>query len=176
MWLRVSTWEDYPSGPTHKPPLKPTGESGHLSQWEQKLEWRCPQARKCGQPVTAGNGKEMGSFLEPPEHSPAAPFWTFEFQRCKITFFFLSFFGFCLAFFMARPTAYGGSQARDLIRATAVSLQCSHSNARSQSANHPTAHSNARSLTNWGRPGIEPTISWFLVRFVPAVPWLELLK
>ena len=28
------------------------------------------------------------------------------------------------------------------------------------------SHRNARSLTHWARPGIEPTISWFLVRFV----------
>ena len=40
---------------------------------------------------------------------------------------------------------------------------------------HTTAHSNARSLTHWVRSGIEPTTSWFLVRFVSAVPRSELL-
>ena len=35
---------------------------------------------------------------------------------------------------------------------------------------HTTAHSNARSLTHWGRPGVEPAASWFLVGFVSAVP------
>ena len=35
---------------------------------------------------------------------------------------------------------------------------------------HTTAHGNARSLTHWARPGIESTTSWFLVRFVLAVP------
>ena len=29
-----------------------------------------------------------------------------------------------------------------------------------------TAHSNAGSLTQWARPGMEPATSWFLVRFV----------
>ena len=37
-----------------------------------------------------------------------------------------------------------------------------------------TAHGNARSLTHWMRPGIEPEISWFLVRFVSAVPCCDL--
>ena len=39
-----------------------------------------------------------------------------------------------------------------------------------------TAHGNARSLTHWARPGIEPATSWFLVRFVSAVPVWELLS
>ena len=34
------------------------------------------------------------------------------------------------------------------------------------SATHTTAHSNARSLTQWARAGIEPETSWFLVRFI----------
>ena len=40
------------------------------------------------------------------------------------------------------------------------------------SLTYTTAHSNARS--HWVRPGIEPTTSWFLVRFVSAVPWQKL--
>ena len=31
---------------------------------------------------------------------------------------------------------------------------------------HYIAHSNAGSLTHWARPGIEPTTTWFLVRFI----------
>ena len=31
---------------------------------------------------------------------------------------------------------------------------------------YTTAYSNARSLTHWARPGIEPVSSWMLVRFV----------
>ena len=34
------------------------------------------------------------------------------------------------------------------------------------SANYTTAHSNAQSLIHWARAGIEPSTSWFLVRFV----------
>ena len=44
-------------------------------------------------------------------------------------FFFLSFF---FLLFRAEPVAYGGSQARGLIGATAASLCHSHSNARSE--------------------------------------------
>ena len=62
--------------------------------------------------------------------------------------------------FRAEPAAYGGSRARGLIEAVAAS----HS------------HSNARSLTHWARPGIEPETSWFLVGFVSVVPWRKLLK
>ena len=38
---------------------------------------------------------------------------------------------------------------------------------------YTVAHGNTRSLTCWG-PGIESTISWFLVRFVSTVPRWEL--
>ena len=34
------------------------------------------------------------------------------------------------------------------------------------SATYITVHSNARSLTHWARPGIQPESSWILVRFV----------
>ena len=46
---------------------------------------------------------------------------------------------------------------------------------QTMSATYTTAHSNTRSLTHWGRPGIEPTSSCMLVRFVTAEPWQELL-
>ena len=39
---------------------------------------------------------------------------------------------------------------------------------------YTTAHSNAGSLTHWARPEMEPTTSWFLVRFVSTAPWWEL--
>ena len=42
------------------------------------------------------------------------------------------------------------------------------------SVTYTTAHSSARSLTHWVRPGIEPTTSWFLVGFTSAVPQQEL--
>ena len=35
---------------------------------------------------------------------------------------------------------------------------------------YTTAHGNARSLTHWMRPGIEPASSWIPVRFVSAEP------
>ena len=54
-------------------------------------------------------------------------FWCFVF--CFLVFFFL----FCLfAFSRAAPVAYGGFQAKGLIRAVAAGLRQSHSNARSK--------------------------------------------
>ena len=66
------------------------------------------------------------------------------------TYFFLSFFFFCL--FRATRAAYGASQARGWIGAISAGLHHSHSN--------------ARSLTRWVRPGINPASSWILVRLV----------
>jgi len=45
---------------------------------------------------------------------------------------------------------------------------------RAASATYTTAHSNARSLTHWARPGIKPTSSWIRVRFITAEPRWEL--
>ena len=67
------------------------------------------------------------------------------------------FFFFCL--FRAIPTAYGGSQARGQIGATAESLCCSHSN--------------TISLTHRARPGVESVSPWMLVRFIPSEPWQD---
>jgi len=50
-------------------------------------------------------------------------------QICTLLFFFL---------FRASPAAYGGSQARGPIRATAASLHHSHGNARSEPCLRPT--------------------------------------
>ena len=41
------------------------------------------------------------------------------------------------------------------------------------SLTYTTAHGNARSLTRWARPGIEPAASWFLVGFVSPAPQRE---
>ena len=62
--------------------------------------------------------------------------------------------------FRAAPAAYGSSGARGRIGAVAAGLHHSHSN--------------ARSLTHWVRPGIEPTSSWIFFRFVSSAPWREL--
>ena len=43
------------------------------------------------------------------------------------------------------------------------------------SVTYTTAHSNARSLTHWVRPGIEPMSSWILVGFITTEPWQELV-
>ena len=81
------------------------------------------------------------------------------------------------SFFLLRttPVAYGDSQARDWIRAAAAG--CSHSNTRSKLLLvYTTAYGNARLLTHWARPGIEPVSSWILVGCITCLatmgpPW-----
>ena len=64
-------------------------------------------------------------------------------EDIRLSFFFLSFFFFFfLSFSRATPMAYGGSQARGLIRAVAVAY------ARAESVAYTTAHGNAGSLTH----------------------------
>jgi len=60
-------------------------------------------------------------------------FICFLLKKKKNFLFFLLF-----AFSRAAPVAYGGSQARGLIRAVAVSLHQSHSNSGSQPRLRPT--------------------------------------
>ena len=50
--------------------------------------------------------------------------------------------------FRAAPVAYGGSQARGRIGATAAGLGHSHSRIQAVSATYTTAHCNSRSLTH----------------------------
>ena len=94
------------------------------------------------------------------------------------------FFFFFFLLFVAVLTTYGGYQARGPVGVTAAGLLHSHSNAIyiwAPSATYTTAHGNARSLTHWARPGIKPTISWFLVGFVNhwammGTPVFDILK
>ena len=74
----------------------------------------------------------------------------------------LSASSFCL--FRALPAAYGKSQARVWIGATAAGLDHRHSNARSEShlRTYTTTHGSTGLLTHWARPGIKPTSSWIL--------------
>ena len=51
---------------------------------------------------------------------------------------YLILFYFIVFFFRATPAAYGGSQARGLIEATAAGLHQSHSNTRSKLRLQPT--------------------------------------
>ena len=91
-------------------------------------------------------------------------------------------FCFCFRFFFLvfcpfRATqAYGGPQARGPIRAVGCRPmpEPQQSQIWAASSTYTTAHSNVRSLTHWARPGIEPTTSWFLVRFISTVPPWEL--
>ena len=69
-------------------------------------------------------------------------------------YFILFIYLFILVFSRAASVAYGGSPVRGRIGAVATSLHHSHSN--------------ARSLSHWARPWIEPASSWMVVRFIFA--------
>ena len=64
--------------------------------------------------------------------------------------------------------AYGGSQARGLIRAVAAGLHHSHSNSGSELRLRPTPQLTATPVPypTEQDPGIEPATSWFLVGFI----------
>ena len=75
---------------------------------------------------------------------------------------------FFFSLFRAAPAAYRSSQARGWITVTAASLHYSHSNSGSELHLQPTPQLMATPdpLTHWERPGIQPTSSWILVRFL----------
>ena len=54
--------------------------------------------------------------------------------------------------------------------------QPQHLRIRAASVTYTTAHSNAGCLAHWARPGIEPSFSWTLARFITAGPQWELLS
>ena len=89
-----------------------------------------------------------------------------KFGRLLFLFLLLCVYLFC--FFRATPMAYGSSQARDQIRAVAASLHHSKHGIQAMTTTYTTTHGNARSLTHYVRPGIKPTSSWILVRFITA--------
>ena len=62
-------------------------------------------------------------------------FYQSQFHFLKITRFFVLF---CFCLFRAAPAAYGGSQARNQIGATAAGLHHSHSNVGSEPRLQPT--------------------------------------
>ena len=71
------------------------------------------------------------------------PFYISQCMRILFFLFFL-FFSFFFRLFGAAPTAYGGSQARGLIRAAAAGHSHSHSSAESDPHLRPTPQLTAR--------------------------------
>ena len=92
----------------------------------------------CFPPAPACTRSSSSAFLG--QYLPSVP------QAAQGFLFF--FFFFCL--FRATPVAYGGSQARGQIGATAASPHHSHSKGQIQatSSNYTTTHGNAGSLTH----------------------------
>ena len=90
---------------------------------------------------------------------------------------FLLFFFFAFLWKQKNPWHMEVPRSRGRIGAIAASLhhscwftpQAQQCQIPTASVTYTTAHGDAGSLTHWARPGIEPTTSWFLVRFVN--PW-----
>ena len=90
-------------------------------------------------------------------------------------FLFVSVFVFVLLF-RATPAAYGSSQARGPIGASAASTTATETPDPSCIWPYTTAHGNAGSLIHWARPGVKHKSSWILVGFITTEPRRELLK
>ena len=73
---------------------------------------------------------EQSEGLNPYPHGYSDPFLLSHNRNSLEVLFVCFFFVFCLC--SAAPMGFGGSQARELIRATAAGLHHSHSNARSE--------------------------------------------
>ena len=84
--------------------------------------------------------------------------------KCSSGFFFF----FCLFLFRAAPTPLGGSHDTGLNRSCNrwPMPQPQQHRIWAVSVIYTTAHGNLGSLTHWVRPGIKPTSSWMLVRFI----------
>ena len=85
----------------------------------------------------------------------------------------LSLFFFC---FSEPHLRHGSFQAKCWTGAAAggLTLQPQQCEIQAMSVTYTTAHSNARSLTHWERPGSEHTSSWIPVGFLTAKPQQEL--
>ena len=82
---------------------------------------------------------------------------------------FLSLIDFFFFFPRAAPAAHGSSQARRWIGAAASGLhrwQPQQCQIQATSATNAAVCGNTGSLIHWARPGIKPTSSWILVRFL----------
>ena len=86
---------------------------------------------------------------------------------------FFVFLGFFFLLFRGAPEAYGSSQARGQIGATAAGLYHSHSKLGSKLSLQPTPQLSAMPGVHLG---IKPTSSWILVGLVSAEPQQKLPK
>ena len=92
--------------------------------------------------------------------------------KCLVFFFFFGHF-------RATPTAYESSQARGELELKLLAYTTTTATTRWDLplfATYTIAHGNARSLTQWARPGIETASSWILGGFVTTEPHWELQK
>ena len=96
------------------------------------------------------------------------PFLHLSEKSCNFSFLFL---GGGLHLWHMEVTRLGVESELQLLAYTTATAMSD----RASSVTYTTAHSNAGSLTHWARPGIEPTSSWILVRFVSVEPQQELL-
>ena len=89
----------------------------------------------------------------------------------SLCYYYFVCFLFFFLLFRATSTAYGSSQARGGIRATATVLHHSHSNVGSTPHLQLTPQLMATLIpTHWAWPGTEPASSWILVGFINRCP------
>ena len=116
--------------------------------------------------------QENASLIKCIAHIPYLSVFCIVLQFCNmvIIFLLLCFVLFLIFFRKKKFTGYASNQ-RYSCQTISQPQQCG---IWAASANYTTAHSSARSLTHWASPGIEPTSSWILVRFIIIEPWQEL--
>ena len=87
-----------------------------------------------------------------------------------LSFFLFFFFQGC----MCGKWKFTGCQGSNLSCSSWPTPQPQQRRIQAISASYTTAQGNARYLTHWARPGIEPASSWILVGFVASEPQREL--
>ena len=93
-------------------------------------------------------------------------FWCFRQCNCFFFFFFLFFFFFFCFLVLYLQHMEVPRLGVELELQPPAYTQPQQLETRAVSATYTTTHCNARSLTHWPMPGIEPASSWMLVRFV----------
>ena len=83
---------------------------------------------------------------------------------------------FIFGLFKFTPKAYASSQARGWIGVAAASHSHSHARFKPHLKLMPQLMATLDPLIHWARPGIEPSSSWILIRFITAEPQWELLE
>ena len=117
-------------------------------------------------------GKQRAPSTDPGRGRKSPPsYCSWGFYFFNLFFFFLFFFFLGLDLQHMEVPRPGGQAERQL--PAAAEPQPQPHRIQATSVAYTTAQGNARSLTHWPRPGIEPATLWFLVRCVSTAPRRE---